>query len=106
EFDEVWFPGGRRNEQRRHEPRRRDAGDGEGQAQGRRPDRQRGPSKRRPENERGEAALMPAAARGRPAEGRNKRPDKAERPERPERQRPVREERKPVFDPDSPFAAL
>ncbi len=107
EFDEVWFPGGRRNDQRRHEPRRRDnAGEGEGQVQGRRPDRQRGPSKRRPDNERGEAALMPAAARGRPAEGRNKRPDKADRPERPERQRPVREERKPVFDPDSPFAAL
>ncbi|WP_461383510.1 helicase-related protein [Devosia indica] len=92
EFDEVWFPGGRRhNENRRHEGRNRREGE-DGPRQNNRPRHGKGP--RRPEGE------------GQQARPNGKgRPDKAERGDRKDR-RPPREERKPVFDPDSPFAAL
>ncbi len=92
EFDEVWFPGGRRhNENRRHEGRSRRDGE-EGPRQNNRPRHGKGP--RRPEGE------------GQQARPNGKgRPDKTERGDRKDR-RPPREERKPVFDPDSPFAAL
>jgi ATP-dependent RNA helicase SUPV3L1/SUV3 len=89
EFDEVWFPGGRRNEARRHEHKpRREGGDGQGRRS------ERGPHKgpRRAEGE--------ERPHGKPHRGKA-RPDQGERPER----RPAREERK-TFDPDSPFAAL
>jgi ATP-dependent RNA helicase SUPV3L1/SUV3 len=87
EFDEVWFPGGRRHNDNNHRGRQnaRREGDAEGQ-QGRRNDRPRHNGKGRDEERRG-------------------RPDKADRPERNDR-RPPREERKVAFDPDSPFAAL
>jgi ATP-dependent RNA helicase SUPV3L1/SUV3 len=101
EFDEVWFPGRQRAEQRRHEGRpRRDAAEGEGQ-QGRRNDRPRqGKGPRRPEGaERPQGGKPQGKTRD---EERRPRPDKPERNDR----RPPREERKPVFDPDSPFAAL
>src|SRR5690606_2999301 len=50
EFDEIWFPGGRRqNEQRRHEPRRRDAANADAPARERRNDRQRPKGPTRPE---------------------------------------------------------
>ncbi len=102
EFDEVWSPGRRNNDQRRHEPRGRREAEGEGQ-QGRRNERPRNGApkgQRRPEG-----AERPQGGRpnGRPRdEERRGRPDKNERPAG----RPQREERKPVFDPDSPFAAL
>ncbi len=102
EFDEVWSPGRRNNDQRRHEPRTRREAEGEGQ-QGRRNERPRNGApkgQRRPEG-----AERPQGGRpnGRPRdEERRGRPDKNERPAG----RPQREERKPVFDPDSPFAAL
>jgi ATP-dependent RNA helicase SUPV3L1/SUV3 len=102
EFDEVWSPGRRNNDQRRHEPRGRREAEGEGQ-QGRRNERPRTNApkgQRRPEG-----AERPQGGRpnGRPRdEERRGRPDKNERPAG----RPQREERKPVFDPDSPFAAL
>ncbi|WP_338721114.1 helicase-related protein [Devosia sp. XK-2] len=95
EFDEVWFPGGRRqNDNRRHEGRQRREGE-DGQRQNNRPRHGKGP--RRPDGEdRGHA--------GKPHNGKG-RPDKPDRGERKDR-RPPREDRKPVFDPDSPFAAL
>ncbi len=102
EFDEVWFPGRRNADQRRHEPRGRRDGDAEGQ-QNRRNERPRhGKGPRRPEGE----VQMPHPVGGRPGKGRDDerrtRPDKGER----NNQRPQREERKVAFDPDSPFAAL
>jgi len=103
QFDEVWFPGGRRNEQRRHDGRPRREG-AEGQEQGgngRRPDRPRhGKGPRRHDGEDRPQGGKPNG-KGRDEERRS-RPDKGERPDR----RPPREERKPAFDPDSPFAAL
>ena len=103
EFDEVWFPGRRNHEQRRHEPRGRRDAEGEGQ-QGRRNDRQRPNNAnrgQRPEGAERPQGGKPQHGKGRDEQRRN-RPDKGERPDR----RPPREERKPVFDPDSPFAAL
>lgn len=103
EFDEVWFPGRRNSDQRRHEPRTRREGDAEGQ-QTRRNERPRhGKGPRRPEGE----VQQPRPVGGRPNgkgrdEERRTRPDKVERNDR----RPPREERKVAFDPDSPFAAL
>ncbi|KKB07583.1 helicase-related protein [Devosia chinhatensis] len=102
EMDEVWFPGRRNHDQRRHEPRGRRDADGEGQP-GRRNERSRQNANRgkRPEgNERPQGGRA-AHGKGREEERRT-RPDKGERTDR----RPPREERKPVFDPDSPFAAL
>ncbi|MBE7732991.1 helicase-related protein [Devosia faecipullorum] len=99
EFDEVWFPGRRNNDQRRHEPRGRKEAEGEGRQSRRneRPRHDRGP--RRPEGEGRPAGGRP---NGKGREEARTRPDKGEQKER----RPQREERKPVFDPDSPFAAL
>lgn len=101
EFDEIWFPGGRRHNDNNHRGRqpRRDGDAAEGQQQGRRNDRPRhnGKGPRRGDGEE-------RAHGGKPGHGKG-RPDKADRGERHDR-RPPREERKPVFDPDSPFAAL
>lgn len=109
EFDEIWFPGGRRqNEQRRHEPRRRDGANADAPARERRSDRQRPKGATRPEgstrpegNERPKNT-RPANTRPKAEEGRG-RPEKTERNDR---RPPQREERKVAFDPDSPFAAL
>ncbi|OAM77809.1 helicase-related protein [Devosia elaeis] len=100
EFDEVWFPGRRNHDQRRHEPRGRRDGDGEAQ-QGRRNERPRNNSRgpRRPE---GEARPNGGKPNGKGRDEHRGRPDKGEHKDR----RPQREGRKPVFDPDSPFAAL
>ncbi|GHA26599.1 helicase [Devosia pacifica] len=89
EFDEVWSPGGRRNEGRRNNQPRR-----EGQA--RRQDRPQG------KPQRGDGS-------GEAREGG--RPDKRRGKGKPQRHdanqgRPPRERREPAFDPDSPFAAL
>lgn len=110
QFDEVWFPGGRRHNDNNHRGRQpRREGDAEGQNQGRRPDRAR-PEGRGPRRPNGDAqqgdTRTEAEARqgGKPPRGKG-RPERGDRPEREDR-RPPREERKPVFDPDSPFAAL
>jgi ATP-dependent RNA helicase SUPV3L1/SUV3 len=109
EFDEVWFPGGRRHNDSNHRGRQnaRREGDAEGQ-QGRRNDRPRhnGKGPRRPEGEGQQARPQGGRPNGKGRdEERRGRPDKADRPERNDR-RPPREERKVAFDPDSPFAAL
>lgn len=107
EFDEVWFPGGKRPEARRNEHHRRrpDGETGEGRQ---RPERQRPPAKRRPE---GEVQDLSKAQHLNPkprfeGKGRNdnKRFDK--RDERPRFDRPREEKREKAFDPDSPFAKL
>jgi len=100
EFGEVWFPGRRNHDQRRHEPRGRRDGDGEAQ-QGRRNERPRNNNRgpRRPE---GEARPNGGKPNGKGRDEHRGRPDKGEHKDR----RPQREDRKPVFDPDSPFAAL
>ncbi|SMQ86328.1 ATP-dependent RNA helicase SUPV3L1/SUV3 [Devosia lucknowensis] len=105
EFDEVWFPGRRNSEQRRHEPRGRRDSDAEGQ-QGRRNDRAR-PSGKGPRRPEGEVQDLSKARHLQKGKGRpdNRRPDdqKGERA----RFQPQREERKEkAFDPDSPFAKL
>jgi ATP-dependent RNA helicase SUPV3L1/SUV3 len=101
EFDEVWFPGRRNHDQRRHEPRTRREAEGEGQARrNERPRTGAHKGQRRPEG-----ADRPQGGRpnGRPRDDdRRPRPDKTERPAG----RPQREDRKVAFDPDSPFAAL
>ena len=101
EFDEVWSPGRRNADQRRHEPRGRRDADGE-EPKARRNDRSR-PANRGP---RPDGAERPQG--GRPHSGKGRDEERRGRPEKNERPvgRPAREERKPVFDPDSPFAAL
>ena len=122
EFDEVWFPGGKRGEHaKRHGGARRGPQRPEGEVQQERrprPDRTRpaGPPRmvnRRPEGEvqdLSKAAHLNGKARfENRAKGGEQRP-KFDKPRndaaRPEHTRPVREERKVGFDPDSPFAAL
>ncbi|GGF44842.1 helicase [Youhaiella tibetensis] len=109
EFDEVWFPAGRRPDNRRHQNHRHanGAGEGEGEARGRR-DNGGG---RKPRFEKGQRFDAP---RG---EGRGNGPREERRFDKPRKfdnagkggknfDRPQREKREPAFDPDSPFAAL
>jgi Superfamily II RNA helicase len=102
EFDEVWFPGGRRHNDNNHRGRQRREGDAEGQ-QGRRNDRPRqGKGPRRPE---GEVQDLSKARHLQKGKGRpdNRRPDD----QKGDRARYQRDERKDKpFDPDSPFAKL
>ncbi|HEY0032169.1 MAG TPA: helicase, partial [Devosia sp.] len=121
EFDEIWSPAGKRQDNRRHESRRRPEGEGQSRPpRAERPDRQRPPavSKRPP----GEVQDLTKAQHLNPkppfeARGRNdnRRPDKPredrpkfERPqsERPQQIRPQVERKEKAFDPDSPFAKL
>jgi ATP-dependent RNA helicase SUPV3L1/SUV3 len=110
EFDEIWFPGGRRHNENNHNGRRQGnrrpegAEGGEAKTEGRgRPDRSRPKGPRRPEGERPAAnGNGKSGGNGRPRNEERQRPDKGDRQDR----RPVREERKVAFDPDSPFAAL
>jgi len=128
EFDEIWSPGGKRQDNRRHQggPRRdaRPAGEGAEGQQRQRPDRSR-PARvvnRRPEGEvqdltkaqhlNGKARFenrgkndnnRPESARGENA--LRPRFDKP-RNDAPRQDKPQREERKVAYDPDSPFAAL
>jgi ATP-dependent RNA helicase SUPV3L1/SUV3 len=103
QFDEVWFPAGRRPDNRRHHQPRREAKDGEQQSRpnGQRPrfDKERGP---RPERQ--DAAAGEGRDGGRP-NGKGK-PRRFDNNKGKGFERPVRERREPVFDPDSPFAAL
>ncbi|MBN9332807.1 MAG: helicase, partial [Devosia sp.] len=110
EFDEIWFPGGRRHNENNHNGRRQGnrrpegAEGGEAKTEGRgRPDRSRPKGPRRPEGERPASnGNGKPGGNGRPRNDERQRPDKGDRQDR----RPVREERKVAFDPDSPFAAL
>ncbi|WP_173088262.1 helicase-related protein [Devosia sp. 1635] len=113
EWDEVWFPGGKRPDNRRQQGGRRGGAEG-GEAESRpRQDRQRQPSRRRPEGEvqdlskrrpAGEVQDLSKAQHLKPKpEGR--RFDKP-RSDAPRVDKPVREKREVAFDPDSPFAAL
>ncbi|WDR04680.1 helicase-related protein [Devosia rhodophyticola] len=103
EFDEIWFPSGRRDNNRRHSAPRRP----EGEVQ---KPRQQRPANRRPEGEvqdLSKAAHLNGKARfenrGK-AEGRP-RADKP-RNDASRQDKSSRPERKTGFDPDSPFAAL
>ena len=102
EFDEVWFPGGRRPDNPRHRQRgRSQTADSDEAAGGR---KRQGPRRQRGN---GSDAGAPAERQrdGRQRDGRalNGKPNRngSDRDERPRR-----EKREPVFDPDSPFAAL
>jgi len=112
EYDEIWFPGGRRDNAR-HEGKRQGRprrGNGAAEAEGAQPAERQG---RRPGPRiDGEERQRPAG-KGRPRhEGR--RPEGEERKPRfagsqgadRHQPRPPREKREPVYDPDSPFAAL
>ncbi|WP_375452628.1 helicase-related protein [uncultured Devosia sp.] len=124
EFDEVWFPGGKRVQdtaKRQGRPRRgpqRPEGEVQ-QVRPPRPDRTRPADappqrivNRRPEGEvqdltkaqhlNGKARFENRAK----AEARPKFEKPRSEPARQDNTRPVREERKVVYDPDSPFAAL
>lgn len=100
EFDEIWFPGGKRPETKRHEHRRRPEGENR---------QQRPVAKRRPE---GEVQDLSKAQHLNPKpkfepRGRNdnRKFDKP-RDERPKFDKPRPEQREAKFDPDSPFAKL
>jgi ATP-dependent RNA helicase SUPV3L1/SUV3 len=106
EFDEVWFPGGRRldSQRQRHGNRQRSDGATDGEQRG------HGSRGRRGNGEDREAR----APDGDGKERRGRRPngsgrtieDKPRGKGRGQDERPRRERREPVFDPDSPFAAL
>ncbi len=130
EYDEVWFPGGRRPEGTRHEPRARpprrepaaadrsaDAAppvDGEKPARPHHHHRPSNDNRQRPERD-GNRPSRPRPDAGRsngdggksiesrPKFGGKKRPDQ---PREDWKEHRPREKREPVFDPDSPFAAL
>jgi len=120
EYDEVWFPGGRRPDGARHEGKRfarprpgtgaTEATEGAQPEQhrtrrhGPRPDgedRQRPAGKGRPRHE----GRRPNGEDGKPLEGKPKFAG-AKGFDKGGPSRPPREKREPVFDPDSPFAAL
>ena len=99
EFDEVWFPGGKRPDAKRHDHRRRPEGE----------NRQRPPAKRRPEGEVQDFSkaqhLNPKAKFEPRGRNDNRKFDKP-RDERPKFDKPRPEKREAKFDPDSPFAKL
>jgi ATP-dependent RNA helicase SUPV3L1/SUV3 len=112
EYDEVWFPGGRRHDTRRprhHNERRQGARDGaEGepvQARGHRPPR--------PRHNGAEPAPADGASEGKPqgdgngrnGDGNGRKFGKPRYDGKPRFDRP-RRAREPAYDPDSPFAAL
>ena len=99
EFDEVWFPAGRRQDNARNRGRgpRRDGAEGEApQRNFRRNDGEnKPPRKPRPHQDNGSA--KPYQGKGKPGGDKRREDWKQNRP---------REDRKPQFDPNSPFAAL
>lgn len=115
EFDEVWFPAGRRPENRRHHNPRHANGapaaeGGEGEANGRRENA----GFRKPRFEKGQRFDGPRGGE-RPAGGAPREERRFDKPRKFDNagkgggksfERPQREKREPVFDPDSPFAAL
>ena len=124
EFDEIWFPGGRRPDNARHDakrfaPRQRREGDGVAAAEGAAPpDAEKRPPHRHGRPPDGEARQRPNGS-GRPRhEGRSRqhgdegkgfegKPKFAGSKSFDKGQNlPPRGKREPVYDPDSPFAAL
>jgi len=110
EFDEVWFPAGRRPDNRRHNNHARQGnaageGAGEGESRGRRDN-----NNRKPRFEKGQRFDAPRGERSGGAPREERRFDKPRKFENASKggksfDRP-REKREPAFDPDSPFAAL
>jgi ATP-dependent RNA helicase SUPV3L1/SUV3 len=100
EFDEIWFPG-RRNDHRDDRRRQHARQNGEGQNGNR---QHRGPRRDEASGE-GGAGNGKARFDNRSKKNGGQRFDKP-RNERPKFSAPPREKREPVFDPDSPFAAL
>ncbi len=133
EFDEVWFPGGRRPDAPRHQHRRPETTDGVAAPEGARPPRRFNreryaprPGTEKPQADAAPAAIVPAAAPVAPPKPRSPRFD-AKRPKpfgeerngrdsKPKfggkreqsdwKEHRPREERKTSVDPDSPWAAL
>jgi ATP-dependent RNA helicase SUPV3L1/SUV3 len=99
EFDEIWYPAGRRPDNARQANRRRPEGE-----PGETRQRQRPAAKRRPEGEVQDftkAQHLNGKGKGKPkAERRDKRD------ERPRFERPREDRKEKAFDPDSPFAKL
>ena len=127
EFDEVWFPAGRHQNNRRHAPRQQAEGAPEGEKTEHHPRRNRRPQGERtrhenrpaPNGSNGTGAATaadappadttePKPSRGKPRfENRGKPSDKGPRDfDKPKFTPPPREKREPTYDPDSPFAAL
>ena len=118
EFDEVWFPGGKRQDNaKRHGGRREQHGEGaEGGQRPPRHDRQRPaarPANRRPEGEvqdLSKAAHLNGKARFENRAKAEARPrfdkPRSDAPRQDNNRPAQRDERKVAFDPDSPFAAL
>jgi ATP-dependent RNA helicase SUPV3L1/SUV3 len=114
EFDEIWFPAGRRPDNPRHRPNRppprqgqaAEGADGE-QRQPRRHGKPRNGDARPPRN--GDAKDRPLRENRRAnGNGGDSKPyqGKPNRKDRDFEDRPPREKRDRPFDPDSPFAAL
>jgi ATP-dependent RNA helicase SUPV3L1/SUV3 len=105
EFDEVWFPAGKRTENRRQDNRRRP----EGEVQAKRPERQRPAAPRRPEGEVQDLSKARHLNAKPKFEGKgrndNRRPDD-QKGERARFERPAEPRKEKAFDPDSPFAKL
>ncbi len=107
EFDEVWFPAGRRPEGRRpHQQQNREARTGSAGAEGERaPRKPHGKPAGRFQGKPPHRERSAPNANGAPPEGREETPRPPRREQRPDnRQRPPRKE--PAVDPDSPWAAL
>ncbi len=119
EFDEIWFPAGRRPENPRHRPNRPPPRQGQAQGEGQPAEGAEGEQRQRrhakPRN--GDARPPRTAEGGQPRPPReNRRPNgngdskpyqgKPRSKDRDFEERPPREKRERPFDPDSPFAAL
>jgi ATP-dependent RNA helicase SUPV3L1/SUV3 len=122
EFDEVWFPGGRRPDNPRHQNRRphREGANGDGQEQSARPprrfnrdnaaprpagDKPEGQQARPPRPDRPDKPRKNFGVDKKPYEGGKKFAGKRERDDDWKQHRP-REKRDVPLDPDSPWAAL
>jgi ATP-dependent RNA helicase SUPV3L1/SUV3 len=103
QFDEIWHPGGRRPQANRND-RNRHKGAGHGQKDQDQPARGQ-KSGRNSEQPQGEGGRQHQGKRSRRGKDGNQGKD-ATRDERPPKQDNPRRERAPVYDPDSPFAAL
>jgi ATP-dependent RNA helicase SUPV3L1/SUV3 len=114
EFDEIWFPAGRRPDNPRHRPNRppprqgqaATEGGAEGEQRQRRHGKPRNGDARPPRN--GDATDRPRENRHGKGNGGDSKPyqGKPNRKDRDFEDRPPREKRDRPFDPDSPFAAL
>jgi ATP-dependent RNA helicase SUPV3L1/SUV3 len=119
EFDEVWFPGGRRpdnqrSDNRNQRPNKREGGEGEAAGNERpprrfqRPDNANGKPKDRPRDD-----GKPFEARGNPGGRPSGKPagkpgggKRFDRPKEDWKEHRPREKRETVIDPNSPWAAL